>query len=138
MLKNKMMEWRSRHITRWNRHCTQIMRRILPKYFCSQTYLKRNFKIYVENQCLGDHIQFKFNICMHLAQKIKSEILCERIKKLLFLETLQGMFIHYIMFPACIVDATFSIRNHFVENISIWSEGFLDSLHRLYYFENYQ
>jgi len=29
-LKNKIMEWRSRFITRWNRHCTQIMRRILP------------------------------------------------------------------------------------------------------------
>ncbi|XP_046545533.1 LOW QUALITY PROTEIN: coiled-coil and C2 domain-containing protein 2A-like [Haliotis rubra] len=30
MLKNKMMEWRSRYITRWNRHCTQIMRKLLP------------------------------------------------------------------------------------------------------------
>lgn len=29
-LKNKIMEWRSRYITRWNRHCTQIMRRLLP------------------------------------------------------------------------------------------------------------
>lgn len=24
------MEWRSRYITRWNRHCTQIMRKLLP------------------------------------------------------------------------------------------------------------
>ncbi|KAL8612721.1 hypothetical protein ACOMHN_025372 [Nucella lapillus] len=31
MLKNKIMEWRSRFITRWNRHCTQIMRKLLPK-----------------------------------------------------------------------------------------------------------
>jgi coiled-coil and C2 domain-containing protein 2A len=31
LLKNKIMEWRSRFITRWNRHCTQIMRRLLPK-----------------------------------------------------------------------------------------------------------
>ncbi|XP_069126927.1 coiled-coil and C2 domain-containing protein 2A-like isoform X2 [Argopecten irradians] len=30
MLKNRIMEWRSRYITRWNRHCTQIMRKILP------------------------------------------------------------------------------------------------------------
>ncbi|XP_067678650.1 coiled-coil and C2 domain-containing protein 2A-like [Haliotis asinina] len=30
MLKNRMMEWRSRYITRWNRHCTQIMRKLLP------------------------------------------------------------------------------------------------------------
>ncbi|RUS72243.1 hypothetical protein EGW08_019997 [Elysia chlorotica] len=30
MLKNKIMEWRSRYITRWNRHCTQIMRKLLP------------------------------------------------------------------------------------------------------------
>ncbi|VDI43750.1 coiled-coil and C2 domain-containing protein 2A [Mytilus galloprovincialis] len=29
-LKNKIMEWRSRYITRWNRHCTQIMRKVLP------------------------------------------------------------------------------------------------------------
>ncbi|XP_013080825.2 coiled-coil and C2 domain-containing protein 2A-like isoform X2 [Biomphalaria glabrata] len=31
LLKNKIMEWRSRYITRWNRHCTQIMRKLLPK-----------------------------------------------------------------------------------------------------------
>ncbi|KAL3869795.1 hypothetical protein ACJMK2_042432 [Sinanodonta woodiana] len=30
MLKNKIMDWRSRHITRWNRHCTQIIRKLLP------------------------------------------------------------------------------------------------------------
>ncbi|XP_048762965.2 coiled-coil and C2 domain-containing protein 2A-like isoform X2 [Ostrea edulis] len=30
LLKNKIMEWRSRLITRWNRHCTQIMRKLLP------------------------------------------------------------------------------------------------------------
>lgn len=30
LLKNKIMEWRSRYITRWNRHCTQIMRKLLP------------------------------------------------------------------------------------------------------------
>ncbi|XP_069126939.1 coiled-coil and C2 domain-containing protein 2A-like [Argopecten irradians] len=30
MLKNRIMKWRSRYITRWNRHCTQIMRKILP------------------------------------------------------------------------------------------------------------
>ncbi|KAL4236187.1 Coiled-coil and C2 domain-containing protein 2A [Mactra antiquata] len=30
VLKNKIMDWRSRYITRWNRHCTQIMRKMLP------------------------------------------------------------------------------------------------------------
>jgi coiled-coil and C2 domain-containing protein 2A len=29
-LKNKIMDWRSRYITRWNRHCTQVMRKMLP------------------------------------------------------------------------------------------------------------
>ncbi|CAL1540858.1 unnamed protein product [Lymnaea stagnalis] len=31
LLKNKIMEWRSRYIPRWNRHCMQIMRKLLPK-----------------------------------------------------------------------------------------------------------
>ncbi|XP_052236209.1 coiled-coil and C2 domain-containing protein 2A-like isoform X5 [Dreissena polymorpha] len=30
VLKNKVMDWRSRYITRWNRHCSQIMRKTLP------------------------------------------------------------------------------------------------------------
>ncbi|ESO88285.1 hypothetical protein LOTGIDRAFT_219375 [Lottia gigantea] len=29
-LKNKIMDWRSRTLTRWNRHCTKIMRKLLP------------------------------------------------------------------------------------------------------------
>uniref|UniRef100_A0ABM5G1C7 Protein CC2D2B isoform X9 n=1 Tax=Pogona vitticeps TaxID=103695 RepID=A0ABM5G1C7_9SAUR len=30
-LKNKMMEWRSQHPTRWHRQCTSVLRQILPK-----------------------------------------------------------------------------------------------------------
>ncbi|XP_052775366.1 coiled-coil and C2 domain-containing protein 2A-like isoform X2 [Mya arenaria] len=30
VLKNKIMDWRARYITRWNRHCSQIMRKTLP------------------------------------------------------------------------------------------------------------
>ncbi|XP_051679079.1 protein CC2D2B isoform X2 [Oryctolagus cuniculus] len=30
-LKGKMMEWRPKHPTRWNRQCTSILRQILPK-----------------------------------------------------------------------------------------------------------
>ncbi|XP_050400906.2 coiled-coil and C2 domain-containing protein 2A [Patella vulgata] len=31
LLKNKIMDWRSRTLTRWNRHCTKMMRKLLPK-----------------------------------------------------------------------------------------------------------
>lgn len=31
-LKEKVMAWRPRHITRWNRYCNQAFRKILPKY----------------------------------------------------------------------------------------------------------
>ncbi|KAK7488454.1 hypothetical protein BaRGS_00020239, partial [Batillaria attramentaria] len=47
LLKNKIMEWRSRFITRWNRHCTQIMRRLLPK-------LEENCGHAIEQQDLGE------------------------------------------------------------------------------------
>ncbi|KAJ7329422.1 hypothetical protein JRQ81_015596 [Phrynocephalus forsythii] len=30
MLKEKIMEWRPRHLTRWNRYCTSILRHFLP------------------------------------------------------------------------------------------------------------
>lgn len=30
-LKCKMMEWRPKHPTRWNRQCTSVLRQILPK-----------------------------------------------------------------------------------------------------------
>ena len=31
MLMDKIMEWRDRHVTRWNRHCRVVMRELLPK-----------------------------------------------------------------------------------------------------------
>ena len=31
MLMDKMMEWRERHVTRWNRHCRVVMRQLLPR-----------------------------------------------------------------------------------------------------------
>ncbi|KFO25778.1 Coiled-coil and C2 domain-containing protein 2A [Fukomys damarensis] len=30
MLKDKIMDWRPRHLTRWNRHCTSTLRHFLP------------------------------------------------------------------------------------------------------------
>lgn len=30
MLKEKIMDWRPRHLTRWNRHCTSTLRHFLP------------------------------------------------------------------------------------------------------------
>lgn len=31
MLKEKIMEWRPRHPTRWNRYCTTTLKQFLPK-----------------------------------------------------------------------------------------------------------
>ena len=31
MLMDKIMEWRDRHVTRWNRHCRVVMKQLLPK-----------------------------------------------------------------------------------------------------------
>ena len=31
MLMDKIMEWRERHVTRWNRHCRVVMRQLLPQ-----------------------------------------------------------------------------------------------------------
>lgn len=30
ILKEKIMDWRPRHLTRWNRHCTSTLRHFLP------------------------------------------------------------------------------------------------------------
>ncbi|PVD23406.1 hypothetical protein C0Q70_16675 [Pomacea canaliculata] len=47
LLKNKIMEWRSHFITRWNRHCTQIMRKLLPR-------LEENCGQAIDHQELGE------------------------------------------------------------------------------------
>ena len=45
LLKNKIMEWRSRFITRWNRHCTQIMRKLLPRCVHTRSRLLCHLRI---------------------------------------------------------------------------------------------
>ncbi|XP_065917029.1 coiled-coil and C2 domain-containing protein 2A-like isoform X2 [Dysidea avara] len=32
LLKKNFVQWRSRHVTRWNSHCSQILQRLLPKF----------------------------------------------------------------------------------------------------------
>lgn len=62
LLKNKIMEWRSRFITRWNRHCTQIMRKLLPRCVRARSRLL----CYLKYRKAGVHMHCSlFAACMY-------------------------------------------------------------------------